>query len=147
MDRAERRETAIRACSHRVLYPCSCSALVAEVFLSALGIRPCRPFALPAGCCSSGWRSTWCSRSAHSGAQCSARRAIDKDHIKNVAVFPLAIPFMAGPGAIAAMVLLSNEAQLVAGWAGTGALVGVLERHGAGLPYCVPGGQPDRENC
>ena len=56
----------------------------------------------------------------------TASRAIDKDHIKNIAVFPLAIPLMAGPGAIAAMVLLSHEAQQVAGWSGAGALVGVL---------------------
>jgi multiple antibiotic resistance protein len=37
----------------------------------------------------------------------SAERAITKDHISNIAVFPLAIPLVAGPGAISAIILLS----------------------------------------
>lgn len=41
----------------------------------------------------------------------------------NVAAFPMAIPLMAGPGAIAAVILLSGSLQ---GPAGQGALVGVL---------------------
>ncbi len=32
------------------------------------------------------------------------------EHIRNIAAFPLAIPLMAGPGAIAAIVLLSSRA-------------------------------------
>lgn len=47
--------------------------------------------------------------------------AITKDHIHNLAVFPLAIPLIAGPGAISATVLISGtmeglfgKAQLVA---------------------------------
>ncbi len=39
----------------------------------------------------------------------SAERAITKDMIRNIAVFPLAIPLMAGPGAISATILLSGE--------------------------------------
>lgn len=35
--------------------------------------------------------------------------AITKDHIANVAVFPLAIPLIAGPGAISATILLSTQ--------------------------------------
>ncbi|MFC6487652.1 MarC family protein [Nitratireductor sp. GCM10026969] len=38
----------------------------------------------------------------------SAERAITQDMIRNVAVFPLAIPLIAGPGAISAAVLLSG---------------------------------------
>ncbi|MET3854763.1 MULTISPECIES: MarC family protein [unclassified Rhizobium] len=34
--------------------------------------------------------------------------AITKDHIQNIAVFPLAIPLVAGPGAISATILLSG---------------------------------------
>ena len=34
--------------------------------------------------------------------------AITKDHIQNIAVFPLAIPLVAGPGAISATILLSS---------------------------------------
>ncbi len=33
------------------------------------------------------------------------------DHIRNVAAFPLAIPLMAGPGAITATILLAGRAQ------------------------------------
>ncbi|MFK8034114.1 MAG: MarC family protein [Hyphomicrobiales bacterium] len=36
-------------------------------------------------------------------------RAVSHDEIKNLAVFPLAIPLIAGPGAISATVLLSTE--------------------------------------
>jgi multiple antibiotic resistance protein len=38
----------------------------------------------------------------------SADTAITKDHIHNIAAFPLAIPLIAGPGAISATVLLSG---------------------------------------
>jgi multiple antibiotic resistance protein len=40
-----------------------------------------------------------------------ARTAIDEDHIRNVAAFPLAIPLMAGPGAITATMLLAGQTQ------------------------------------
>jgi multiple antibiotic resistance protein len=39
-----------------------------------------------------------------------AERAITQDHISNVAAFPLAIPLIAGPGAITATMLLAAEA-------------------------------------
>lgn len=35
--------------------------------------------------------------------------AITKDHIRNIAAFPLAIPLIAGPGAISAIVLTSDS--------------------------------------
>ena len=38
----------------------------------------------------------------------SADKAITIDHIRNIAAFPLAIPLIAGPGAISAAVLLSS---------------------------------------
>lgn len=54
----------------------------------------------------------------------TAETAITLDHVRNVAAFPLAIPLMAGPGAITAMILLAGRA------AGEpvmqGALVGVV---------------------
>ncbi len=43
--------------------------------------------------------------------QATADQAITKDHIQNVAAFPLAIPLMAGPGAITATILLAGRAQ------------------------------------
>lgn len=39
----------------------------------------------------------------------STERAITKDMIRNIAVFPLAIPLIAGPGAISATILLTGE--------------------------------------
>jgi multiple antibiotic resistance protein len=38
-------------------------------------------------------------------------KAISIDHVKNIAAFPLAIPLMAGPGAITAMILLAGRAE------------------------------------
>ena len=53
-----------------------------------------------------------------------ARVAIDEDHIRNVAAFPLAIPLMAGPGTITATMLIAGRAQ--GDPAKLGALVGVV---------------------
>lgn len=49
--------------------------------------------------------------------------AITRDHIHNIAAFPLAIPLIAGPGAISATVLLSGSFQGVAARA---VLVGII---------------------
>lgn len=40
-----------------------------------------------------------------------AKAAVGIDHVKNIAAFPLAIPLMAGPGAMTASILLSSKAQ------------------------------------
>ncbi len=40
-----------------------------------------------------------------------AKTAITVDHVRNIAAFPLAIPLMAGPGAITAMILLAGRAE------------------------------------
>ena len=39
-----------------------------------------------------------------------ANSAVEIDHIRNIAAFPLAIPLMAGPGALTATVLLAGQA-------------------------------------
>jgi multiple antibiotic resistance protein len=44
----------------------------------------------------------------HDRKEKSADVAITKDHIHNIAAFPLAIPLIAGPGAISATVLISG---------------------------------------
>ncbi|RKE84739.1 MarC family protein [Rhizobium sp. AG855] len=49
--------------------------------------------------------------------------AITKDHIHNLAVFPLAIPLIAGPGAISATVLISGTME---GWLGKLQLIMVI---------------------
>jgi len=43
--------------------------------------------------------------------QHTADIAITEDHIRNIAAFPLAIPLMAGPGAITAVILLAGRAD------------------------------------
>lgn len=43
--------------------------------------------------------------------QHTAEIAITEDHIRNIAAFPLAIPLMAGPGAITAVILLAGRAD------------------------------------
>lgn len=59
--------------------------------------------------------------------QATADTAINVDHVKNIAAFPLAIPLMAGPGAITAMILLAGRANgelpKLAGLYGVAALV------------------------
>ncbi len=53
----------------------------------------------------------------------SADAAVSKDHIADIAAFPLAIPLIAGPGAISATVLLSSS---FAGFGGQVTLVGII---------------------
>ncbi|MFY0099979.1 MarC family protein, partial [Acinetobacter baumannii] len=43
------------------------------------------------------------------------KEVIDRDHIVRVAAFPMAIPLLAGPGAIAATLLISGQAAGDAG--------------------------------
>jgi multiple antibiotic resistance protein len=43
--------------------------------------------------------------------EATADTAVSVDHVKDVAAFPLAIPLIAGPGAITAMILLAGRAE------------------------------------
>ena len=52
--------------------------------------------------------------------------AITKDHIHNLAVFPLAIPLIAGPGAISATVLISGTVDGFVGKLQLIAIIGVV---------------------
>lgn len=55
--------------------------------------------------------------------------AAKKSQVANLAVFPLAIPLLAGPGAISATILLSSElatASSESAWIGIAVLLGVL---------------------
>ena len=52
-----------------------------------------------------------------------------KDHIANLAVFPLAIPLLAGPGTISATIILSSQLSIASGdnpWVGILALLGII---------------------
>ena len=59
--------------------------------------------------------------------QATADMAVSVDHVRNIAAFPLAIPLMAGPGAITAMILLAGRSggktEFLAGLLGVAALV------------------------
>ncbi len=50
-----------------------------------------------------------------------------KEHIANLAVFPLAIPLLAGPGTISATIILSSQLTGEDNyWAGTAVLLGLI---------------------
>lgn len=50
-------------------------------------------------------------------------RSVSKSDIQNLAIFPLAIPLLAGPGAISATVLLASSQNE---WLGLGYLIGLI---------------------
>jgi multiple antibiotic resistance protein len=122
MDAAQRRQVSIRACviAFSIL---AAVAFVGDWLLSKLGIS------LPAFRIAGGLLLFWISfemvfggRSQRRGDQ--AQQAITKDHMKQIAAFPLAIPLMAGPGAITAVILLAGQANGRPVWLAV--LVGVL---------------------
>ncbi|MEN0002103.1 MAG: MarC family protein [Pseudomonadota bacterium] len=53
----------------------------------------------------------------------TAERAINADQVRSVAIFPLSIPLIAGPGAISAVILLSGQ---MPGIAGAAALISIV---------------------
>ena len=63
----------------------------------------------------------------------SSEAAVTKDHIHNIAVFPLALPLIAGPGAISATVLLTGT---MPGFVDRLQLIGILA-FCLGLIYAV----------
>ena len=84
-------------------------ALVGDVLLKALGVS------LPAFRIAGGLLLFWIAfemvfERRNERKQNTADVAITQDHIQNVAAFPLAIPLMAGPGALTAMMLLAGRA-------------------------------------
>ncbi len=109
MTGAERRQVAIRATIIATL-ALTFFALVGQKLLTLLGIT------LPAFRIAGGLLLFWIAfemvferRSERKNNV--AQKAIDLDHIRNVAAFPLAIPLMAGPGAITATMLLAGQTR------------------------------------
>lgn len=107
MNRAERGQVAVRACLIGLLV-LTVFALAGSVILSVLGIT------LPAFRVAGGLLLFWIAfemifERRQERHEKSAKRAITRDEIHNIAAFPLAIPLIAGPGAISASVLLSGE--------------------------------------
>ena len=60
-----------------------------------------------------------------------SEQAVD-EHIHNMAAFPLAIPLMAGPGAITATILLAGQAEYRPAWVAV--LIGVI---GLTMAACI----------
>lgn len=108
MTTAESRRVAVRACviAFGIM---AFFGLGGDFLLRALGIG------LPAFRIAGGLLLFWIAfemvfelRTARKAA--TAETAITEDHIRNVAAFPLAIPLLAGPGAITATILLAGQA-------------------------------------
>jgi multiple antibiotic resistance protein len=53
----------------------------------------------------------------------TAQTVVERDDLRNVAVFPLAIPLIAGPGAISATILLASQAPDASGTVGLIAII------------------------
>jgi multiple antibiotic resistance protein len=108
MSAVQRRQVALRACLIAFIIM-GFFALAGDVLLKALGVS------LPAFRISGGLLLFWISfemvfERRNARKQETAEVAITQDHISNVAAFPLAIPLMAGPGALTAMMLLAGRA-------------------------------------
>jgi multiple antibiotic resistance protein len=121
MNRSERNQVAIRA-SLISLGVLMLFALAGSAILTALGIT------LPAFRVAGGLLLFFIAfemifERRQERHERSAERAITRDMIRNIAAFPLAIPLIAGPGAISATVLLSGR---LAGTMGQLALVAIL---------------------
>lgn len=108
MTNDERRQVAVRACliAFGIL---AFFGLVGDIVLKALGVS------LPAFRIAGGLLLFWISfemvfERRNERKQATAETAITQDHIRNVAAFPLAIPLMAGPGALTAVMLLAGRA-------------------------------------
>lgn len=108
MTPSERRQVAIRACMIAFAIM-AFFAVAGDVVLKALGVS------LPAFRIAGGLLLFWIAfemvfERRTERKQQTADTAITQDHIRNVAAFPLAIPLMAGPGALTAMILLAGRA-------------------------------------
>ena len=108
MSAGERRQVAVRA---SIIAFCIMGffGVAGDVVLKALGVS------LPAFRIAGGLLLFWIAfemvfERRNERKQHTAEIAITQNHIRNVAAFPLAIPLMAGPGALTAMILLAGRA-------------------------------------
>lgn len=109
MSADERKQVALRACVIAFAIM-AFFGLAGDVLLKALGVT------LPAFRIAGGLLLFWIAfemvfERRNERKQQTADVAITKDLIRNVAAFPLAIPLMAGPGALTAMMLLAGRAN------------------------------------
>lgn len=109
MTKEQRREVAIRS-TFIAAVVLTVSLLIGKPLLSALGIT------LPAFRVAGGLLLFWTAaemvfEKRQERKESTAKKTIDKDHLENIAAFPLAVPLMAGPGAITAVILLAGQAD------------------------------------
>jgi multiple antibiotic resistance protein len=107
MSGSQRRQVGARAaviaCGILVLF-----ALAGTAILSVLGIT-LHAFRIAGGLLLFHIAFEMIFEKRHERHERSAERAITADHIRDIAVFPLAIPLIAGPGAISATILLAGS--------------------------------------
>ncbi len=122
MSSSERNQVGLRACLISfVILAFFC--LGGEVLMKALGIG------IPAFRIAGGLLLFWIAcemvfEKRTERKQQTAETAITKDHIRNVAAFPLAIPLLAGPGAITVVILYAG--QTTGSLTYTGSLFGIV---------------------
>ena len=113
LPRRAQRQVAQRACliAGAVLFG---TALVGDALLRGLGITP-SAFEIAGGLLLFLVATEMVLGTRLQEQSKTAEQAIE-DHVRNIAAFPIAIPLMAGPGAIAAMILLSAAAYTTVMW-------------------------------
>lgn len=121
MSKAQRKQTAFLSCSI-AFYILAISALLGNNILGMMGIS------LPAFRVAGGLLLFWIGfemvfSKRNERRQENATTAITKDHIKNIAAFPLAVPLIAGPGAISTSILMSEQ---ITGFFGQLIVIGLI---------------------
>lgn len=113
LPRRAQRQVAQRACliAGAVLFG---TALVGDALLRGLGITP-SAFEIAGGLLLFLVATEMVLGTRLQEQSKTAEQAIE-DHVRNIAAFPIAIPLMAGPGAIAATILLSAAAYTTVMW-------------------------------
>jgi multiple antibiotic resistance protein len=114
LPRRAQRQVAQRACliAGAVLFG---TALIGDALLRGLGITP-SAFEIAGGLLLFLVATEMVLGTRLQEQSKTAEQAIE-DHVRNIAAFPIAIPLMAGPGAIAATILLSAAAYTTVMWA------------------------------
>ena len=106
MSRAERQQIALRGTITAFLI-LLLFALAGTAILTVFGIT-IHAFRIPGGLLLFHIAFEMIFEKRHERHETSAKRAVTVDEIRHLAVFPLAIPLIAGPGAISATILLSG---------------------------------------
>ena len=107
MTRSQRHSVALRACIIALLLM-SVFLVAGQIILDTMGIT-IQAFRVAGGLLLFYTAFEMVYGSRQDRKKKASETAITKDHIANIAVFPLALPLIAGPGAISATILLASE--------------------------------------